>query len=150
MHQIPMGRMDLHHLKACLHSPVRSSPEIGDHLLYSRRSQCNRHAIVFIKRYRAGPYNGPASILFFYHFISIPGSRRTFFPAGMGPLNTDLATLSPDKLNDSPQHRYMLILPDAQVLGRDPPFQRYARSLFNNQSPPPYPPPPPVTHLPLP
>ena len=133
MDKIPMRRMQLQHLETSQHRPPCGGLEIGYHLPDALMAKLRGLRIMLVKSHRTGRYHRPAAFLFLYHLPPIPGLPHTGLPPGMRQLDADLTTLGPHEFDYPPQPFDLLILPDPQIMWRDPALRRNCRSFGKDQ-----------------
>jgi hypothetical protein len=125
--QITVRRVDLENPEARLQHSGGSGGELAHQSADLFRREFVGLAIGFGKLHRTGGQWHPSALIVADPNAAFPRAVSAGFAPGMGDLHRWDAVLLFDESGDAGQHWNVLITPNAQILGRDPPFRGHRR-----------------------
>ena len=115
-----MGRVDLDDLEARRECASGGGLERLDHVPDAGDGQCLGRPLTGPERHRARRHGGPAPDVERQLLAALPGPRHAGLPPGMGELDARDGALRADRVHDGGEPLDVPVLPDAEVLCRDP------------------------------
>ena len=127
--------MQLDQIETRLQSPLGGPGKRPDNRLYTRNVQRHGRSVVFRKRHCTGGHHvlPPAFTRGQIPLLRSPWARHAGFAPRVRQLHTSACTLPMKEGNDAFQPGDVIVLPQSQILRRNPPFGQHCRCLRKNQ-----------------